>query len=390
VLFEAGRFDDISTIGWMKYGINDINSTYHQQIQYEAALQSFVLLKNDNNALPLKAGQKLAVLGPMGVTQAGLLSDYASDDICWQGTFDCIQPLAQGIADINNAAGGSTSILKAVDVNSNDSSNISAAVALAQAADVVVLIMGIDKTIEHEAHDRTDTALPGMQPTLITQILALNKPTILVLSNGGALAIDDFVQGPSAIVEVFNPAVKGSVALAATLFGQENRFGKLPYTMYPHDYINQQNMSNFDMSLAPGRTYRYYTGQPLFPFGHGLSYTSFGLSCVNSSAAYSHTCTVVNTGSVAGDEVVMVYHSAGDAVRKEANHPVPLRSLVAFERVRVEAGGSVSFDVSLTPSMTMLVNEDGVKTLYRGEHEFIVSRGPGLKTGDDVVVHLIV
>jgi len=232
--------------------------------------------------------------------------------------------------------------------------------------------------------------LPGMQPSLVTQVLALNKPTILVLSNGGALAIDDFMQGPSAIVEVFNPAVKGSVALAATLFGQENRFGKLPYTMYPHDYINQQPMDNFDMSVAPGRTYRYYTGQPLFPFGHGLSYSSFELSCVNGSASYSHTCTVANRGSVGGDEVVMVYHSAGDGVRKEAKHPVPLRSLVAFERVRVGAGASVSFDLSLTPTMAMLVNEDGVKTLYRGEHEFIVSRGPGLKTGDDVVVPLTI
>eukprot|EP00045_Choanoeca_perplexa_P015809 m.204769 g.204769 ORF g.204769 m.204769 type:complete len:863 (+) comp17088_c0_seq12:3-2591(+) len=392
VHFEAGRFDDINTIDWMKYGINDINSTYHQQIQYEAALQSFVLLKNDNKALPLKSGLKLAVLGPMGVTQAGLLSDYAADHQCWQGTYDCIQPLAQGIANINNAAGGSTSILKAVDVNSTDSSNISAAVTLAQAADVVVLIMGIDKTIEHEAHDRPDTALPGMQPTLITKVLALNKPTILILSNGGALAIDDFMEGPSAIVEVFNPAVKGSVALAATLFGHENRFGKLPYTMYPHDYINQQPMTNYDMSLAPGRTYRYYTGQPLFPFGHGLSYTSFGLTCVNSSSGkqYVHTCTVANTGSMDGDEVVMVYHRAGAAVRKEANHPVPLRSLVAFDRVRVGAGSSVSIDFELTPAMAMLVNEDGVKTLYSGEHEFIVSRGPGLKTDDDVVITLVI
>eukprot|EP00730_Choanoeca_flexa_P014522 TRINITY_DN6379_c1_g1_i2.p1 TRINITY_DN6379_c1_g1~~TRINITY_DN6379_c1_g1_i2.p1 ORF type:complete len:804 (+),score=166.70 TRINITY_DN6379_c1_g1_i2:121-2412(+) len=390
VHFYAGRFDNISTIEWMKYGIDEINSTAHQQLNHDAALQSFVLLKNSNHTLPLQAGINLAVLGPMGVASFGLLSDYAADDQCWNHTYDCIMPLATGIAQANDAAGGTTNILKAVDVNSTDDSNISQAVALAQQADVVLLIMGNDRSIERETVDRTDTALLGKQPDLVRAILATGKPVVLILSNGGALAIDEFVEGPAAIVEVFNPGIPGAKALAEALFGKANRFGKLPYTMYPHDYIQQQPMTNYDMSRAPGRTYRYYTGQPLYPFGHGLSYTTFELSCASASGTYNHTCTVRNTGNRDGDEVVMVYHSAGSDVRDDAPHPVPLRSLIAYERVHVPNGGSASITFTLSPKQALLVNQHGDKTLYKGTHDFIVSRGPGLKTDDDVVVTLIV
>merc|ERR1711870_141120 len=111
-----------------------------------------------------------------------------------------------------------------------------------------------------------------------------------IITNGGALAIDNLMNRPSsiplppgasapgyAIVEAFNPSVLGGKAVGAALFGHENRWGKLPITMYPHDYIKHQSMVNYDMSVAPGRTYRYYQGTPLFHFGFGLSLTTFRL-----------------------------------------------------------------------------------------------------------------
>ena len=120
-----------------------------------------------------------------------------------------------------------------VDVNSQDSSGIPAALAAAAAADVIILVLGNDRTQEHETLDRTDTALPGLQEPFAMQVLASfpHKPTVLVLTNGGALAIDNLMVGPSAIVEAFNPGVRGAVPLARALFGLENRWGKLPITM---------------------------------------------------------------------------------------------------------------------------------------------------------------
>merc|ERR1719188_2926662 len=109
------------------------------------------------------------------------------------------------------------------------------------------------------------------------------------------------VQTPGyAIVEAFNPSVLGGKAIGASLFGLENRWGKLPITMYPHDYIKEQSMVNYDMTVAPGRTYKYYQGKPLFPFGYGLSLTTFQLhQCEMRPSAHSppaYRCGVKNTG----------------------------------------------------------------------------------------------
>lgn len=152
----------------------------------------------------------------------------AGDQQCFEPNYGCIPTIAEAITAVNP---GVTTNALGCDINSQDTSNISAALALARAADVVVLVMGIDKSQEHEGIDRTDTALPGQQPNLVAQILALGKPVVLVLCNGGPLAIDDFVEGPAAIVEAYNPSVAGPRALAETLFGQHNRWGKLVYTM---------------------------------------------------------------------------------------------------------------------------------------------------------------
>merc|ERR1712117_955742 len=125
-------------------------------------------------------------------------------------------------------------------------------------------VLGIDKPSEHEGIDRTDIALPGLQEYFARAILALDKPTVLVLTNGGALGIDELLERrsalPYAIVEAFNPSVSGARGLAANLFGLENRWGKLPVTIYPRSFIYEQDMANFDMTSGVGRTYRYYRG----------------------------------------------------------------------------------------------------------------------------------
>jgi len=368
--FVLGRFDPPEQNPWSSLGEETINSTRHQQIRDEASAQSFVLLKN-NGVLPLSQGKNIAVLGPQGMTTDGLLSDYHGDQICFKNNDPCIPTIANSIAEKNN--GGKTNIAKGVDVSSSNRDGIQQALDYAKSSDVVVLVMGNDKTQEHEAKDRPDTALPGLQEDFIKQVYALGKPTVLVITNGGALAIDDLIDGAGAIVEAFNPAF-GGPQLTDHLFGLQNRWGKMPYTMYPHDYIKQVSMDNYDMSKAPGRTYRYYTGKPLFPFGFGLSLTKINFSA-SLSTSLQVEVKVSNEGPLDGEEVIMVFVAASDAIRKSVNHPVPLRSLKNFDRVAVKNGAMQSINIQLAEEDFHLVTADGTKKLYPGEYYVIVSNG---------------
>jgi len=210
-------------------------------------------------------------------------------------------------------------------------------------------------------------------------VLSIGKPVILVLVNGGQVALDDLVDGPSAIVEAFNPNTIGGTALALSLFGFENRWGKLPYTIYPYHVMQAFDMKDHSMSKAPGRTHRYFTGKAVYPFGYGLSLTTFEIRChpVDSSndLMTNFQCLVWNLGGVTGDEVVQVYHSAGDDVRAAANHPVPLRSLVDFDRVRVDPGKVQIINFRFDLNVFGLVNEHGDKVVYPGTHKLFFTNG---------------
>ena len=200
------------------------------------------------------------------------------------------------------------------------------------------------------------------------------------MCNGGPLAIDGYVQQPDAIVEAFNLGGAGSYPLASLLFGDANKWGKLPYTIYPKDYVQKQSMVNYDMSKFPGRTYKYYQEKPVFPFGYGLSYTDFELTCTNSdnNGVVTIDCHVKNIGPVDGDEVLIVYHKAGQDIRGKVKHPVPIKQVIDFQRVTVFHGqaGKVTFSINKSSGFA-LVNEYGKKTVYKGHHDIIISRGHG-------------
>ena len=154
-------------------------------------------------------------------------------------------------------------------------------------------------------------------------------------------------------------------------------------------------MGNYDMSLPPGRTYKYYSGRPLFEFGSGLSLTTFSLDCHrldqeaargNSSLAFS--CDISNTGSRDGDEVLMAFHSAGQGIRAaaaKAGHPVPIKSLVGFERVSVAAGRSAACLLELRNVSLLLVNSVGDRVMYRGERSILLRGGAGQQENFTVV-----
>jgi hypothetical protein len=161
-----------------------------------------------------------------------------------------------------------------------DGSDVLAAAKQAKSADVAILFLGLSESVEGEGHDRKSLELPADQLALAAAVVAAQPYTVVVLVNGGALAIEALVSGPSAvpaIIESFYPGQSGAEATMMSLLGESNRFGKLPYTMYPATFI-QRNPFNFDLRADGGLTYMHYDGKygkPLFDFGHGLSYTTF-------------------------------------------------------------------------------------------------------------------
>ena len=153
--------------------------------------------------------------------------------------------------------------------------------------------------------DRVTIDLPGLQNDFAEKIYAVakthEKPLVLVLCNGGPLAVDGYVEQPNAIVEAFNLGGAGAYPLASLLFGDANKWGKLPYTIYPKDYIYTTD-GKLRYAKFPGRTYKYYQDKPVFPFGYGLSYTDFELTCVYSkhNSIINIDCNVKMLGQSAG------------------------------------------------------------------------------------------
>jgi beta-D-xylosidase 4 len=305
------------TVEWTSIGKAVVNSTAHQTVAYDAALQSMVMLKN-TGVLPLKQGAKVAVIGPFGICQQCYVGPYFGDDICYAPeeslktrTYDCIPTIASQIAAVN--AGGTTTVAEGVAISGSNSSGVAAALALVEAADVVVLAIGIDHSIEHEGKDAPDSALPGLQESFSLQVLAKKKPTVLLLMGNDCNGIDKLIAGSAAIVRGFYPATHGARALASLLFGKANRWGKLPVTMYPHGYLQQlpamgaHTGTAYSFAQPPGRSYRYYTGTPLFKFGTGLSLTTFNISCGPAVLKAAETSLSAAVPAAAGPPPLPIY-----------------------------------------------------------------------------------
>jgi hypothetical protein len=355
-------------------------------------VQGFVLLKNEG-LLPLQKGSNIAIIGPSGFDHH-LTSDYAGgsgEGGCWPNADEkCILTIADAIAQAN--VGGTTNASVGTQlphVHTPETQLLAAALEVAKAADTVVLALGVIDS-EGEGHDRPDMNLSTAQETLAQAVLRLNKPTLLILTNGGAVSIDHLVSGMQAIVESFDPA-HNARELAHLLFGERNLWGKLPVTYYSHNYsqggggLPPQPMNQYSMAASPGRTYRYYRGQPTFKFGDGLSLTTFNHTCVcDESSEITCSCTVKNTGDLDGDEVVLVFDALSPAIRATvgSRHPVPFKRLLDFERVSLIVGASTTIKFVLSKNQLALTTSSGDKKLYTGRHELIFSRG----NGNDVTV----
>jgi beta-glucosidase len=252
------------------------------------------------------------------------------------------------------------------------------ALQLAATSDVIVLCMGLSPLLEGEemdvyvpgfaGGDRTDIALPKIQSDFIKSVMALNKPTVLVLINGSPLAFNWEAENIPAILEAWYPGQAGGRAIADVLFGDYNPAGRLPLTYYK----SVKQLPAFDDYSMKGRSYRYFEGEPLYEFGFGLSYTTFEYSNLQMSNEIMAddslvvSVDVTNTGRLDGEEVVQLYLSHPD------NEYAPIRSLQGFKRVFLKKGETKTVVFKLTSSQLSLYHPEYGKVVYAGPVDLYV------------------
>ncbi len=383
--FKLGMFDPPEMVPYAQIPIEVNDSAAHRALALETARESIVLLKNDG-VLPLnKAALKtIAVIGP-----------NADDDLVLLGNYfgmpsRSVTPL-QGIRD-KARAGVEVLYVPGCGIRDYDKSGFAAAVAAAKQADVVIAVMGLSqlvegeegqeegiKTGEHSTGDRTDLNLPGVQEALLQAVAATGKPLVVVLLNGSAVAVNWAEEHAAAIVEAWYPGEEGGTALADVLFGDYNPAGRLPVTFYK----SVDDLPPFRDYAMAGRTYRYFAGEVLYPFGYGLSYTTFAYSDLTLSAdkikageSLEVSVKVKNTGDRSGDEVVQLY--VRDAAPSHGEASVPIRQLQGFTRVHLEPGAQQTVTFTLTPRQMSLFTDDGQWVVEPGVFEVSVGGGqPG-------------
>jgi len=346
VRFRLGEFDPQERLPWSKIPLSVIDSPEHRALSLKAALQSIVLLQNKGNLLPLEAAKlkRVAIIGPHA--DRVTLNNYSG--LCQNG----VSPL-QGLKDrlpggceVTYAIGSgfgskpnlwSKYIKEAPLPMVDDAVELPKAVEAARNAEIAFVFVGTNASIEHEAQDRTSLSLPAVQENLIKAVTAVNPRTVVVLMSAGPLAVPWVNEHVPAILQAWWPGEEGGHAIADILLGNAEPGGRLPYTMYASD-AQVPPLDQYDVSK--GFTYMYLKDEPLYPFGHGLGYTTTKLSDLKLSkttAGPEETLTVAvtleNTGKRDGVEIIQVYakEPAGKVIK-------PRVRLVAFQRVELKAG----------------------------------------------------
>ncbi|XP_067674830.1 uncharacterized protein [Haliotis asinina] len=367
---RLGEFDPPEMNPYSKLDLSVIENEAHQILAIEAAMKTFVLLKNMDNILPLKRDtfDKIAVVGPMANDTTQLFGDYApaTPSIFIRTVLQGLGKLAKSV---NYAAGCDDNFCKHY-----DDVSVKKAVAMTE---VIFVCLGTGQLIESESNDRYDINLPGDQLQLLQDVAANRNgtPVVLLLFNAGALNMTwaDQSADIAAIMECFFPAQATGEALRRVMINEgpgSNPAGRMPAT-WPASEDQIFNITDYSME---GKTYRYFKGDPLYPYGYGLSYTQFSYVFLENPITITAgqdlhgMATVFNTGNIDGDEVIQVYIQWMNATQ-----PTPKLQLAWFDRVTIPANRemNVNFTVSAESMAVWVGNagwtiEEGQMMLYVG------------------------
>lgn len=374
---KLGMFDEPQNVPYtnIPYEVNDCPE--HHEFAVNVSEKSLVLLKNQHNLLPLDVNKlnSIAVIGPNADSREALIGNYF-------GTASKYVTVLEGI---RHAVNPETRVYYAMGCHlyqdrhqglGEPDDRLVEAVSAAQMADVAVVCLGLDASLEGEegdasnefaSGDKLNLTLPGRQQELLERIVKVGKPVILVVISGSALAVtwaDEHVPG---IIQAFYPGAEGGTAIASLLFGEFSPSGKLPVTFYR----TSEELPDFHDYSMQNRTYRYMQNEALYPFGFGLSYTRFEYNdlklskdVIQSGESIVISARIKNTGSRYGEETVQLYLK--DVV---ASVPVPKWQLRGIRKVFLESGEETEIEFTLSPKAMMVVDRNGQSILEPGFFE---------------------
>ena len=380
VQMQLGLFDPVEASPYSSYGLDAIDTDYSRQLSLEAALQSIVLLKNEEQVLPLAVPiDTLAVIGPHANAARAFLSNYHGQRCTGKtiANMSCVMTPLQAFTQTN--AGGTTDVARGCNISTTDDDQIEAAVQLANRSSAIVLLLGLDGSVENEGRDRERTTLPGLQQQLLERVVAVGNPnTVVVLIAGGALSLGrNVIQRIPALVLAPYGGQMGAQAIADVLFGKFNPTGKLTATMYPPDYVDQIPITEMSLTAGVGRTHLYYTGYPDFAFGSGLSYTSWTVTWTEpeemvvfrpDDPPITLSMVLTNTGALDGGQTVLLFWRPGFV------HDLRIQqSLISYAAVpNISPGESTPVTFQLDPDVFALARGSSTRrSVEPGTYELV-------------------
>lgn len=371
---KLGLFDAPEKVPYNAISYDVVDCKKHKEINEEAARKSIVLLKNENQMLPLKkeAIKTIGVIGPNANNRKALVGNY-------EGTASEYITILEGI---QNYVGEDIRVMFSEGCHlcknktqglAQQNDRISEVRAVAECSDVIIACMGLDASLEGEegdegnefaSGDKPNLDLPGLQEDVLKVLVETGKPIVLVLLSGSALAVNYADENIPAILQGWYPGARGGKAIAEILFGEFSPEGKLPVTYYR----TTEELPEFTDYSMKNRTYRYMKKEALYPFAYGLSYTN--IICSNESIQggeeeFTVKATLTNEGNMDSGETLQVYVKA-------CQENVPNWQLKALKKVNLKAGEKADLSVKITTADFALYNQEGKKILHPGDYEVYV------------------
>ena len=366
---KLGMFDGEKT-AFDNITMAEVDSKAHRKLNLDTSAKTLVLLKNDG-ILPLDKSKirTVGVIGPNADSRRALVGNYEGTASRYVTVLEGLEDYLGDDVDFRYSEGCHLVKDRLSGLSTGDD-RISEVKSVCEDSDVIFVALGLDAGVEGEegdagnefaSGDKIDLKLPGLQQEVLDVAISSGKPVILLLLAGSALAVDD--SGINAVIQCWYPGAMGGRAIAETVFGDRNFEGKLPVTFYR----TTAELPDFTDYAMKGRTYRYMTGEALYPFGYGLSYTSFEYSNVKADKTVADDdgitidMDVTNKGNMDGRETVQVY------VKVNGVENAPNYQLKGFKKVAVKAGGTEHVSITLSKDSFGLFDTDGKFVIPSGK-----------------------
>lgn len=376
--FRLGMFDENVDHPYFKMDKDKIHSQEHIDLAREAAQKSIVLLKNKNNVLPLSKDIKVPYLtGPFANSADMLMGSY-------YGVSSNIVTILEGVTDAISLGSSLNYRSGALPFHKNINPK-NWAPNVAKESDVTICVVGltadregeeVDAIAANHVGDKVNLKLPENQINYVKEIIEKKKgPLVLVVASGSPISLEDIEEGCDAILQIWYPGEQGGNAVADVLFGNVSPSGHLPIT-FPKSIEQLPSYEDYSMQ---GRTYKYMTVEPMFPFGFGLTYSKTDIKIIDVNTKLKKkdnlkvAVEVTNIGDYDIDEVVQLYINPVNP-----SSGIPLKSLKAFKRVALKKGAKKNLDFTVEAKDLMVVNQDGEKVWRKGDYYVLVGNSsPG-------------